>query len=118
MPANETCKGCGTAITTAFARVFGDNTDDAHACLNCSPSSALKSGAAVAPDRDGTPLVYRPGHDDPQPATPTDTSQPSSPDDEVVHLEDLNHHERRHSTRRADDGFSHTDDDFEALVAE
>ncbi|MDL0126609.1 DUF7563 family protein [Halobacterium salinarum] len=116
MPANETCQSCGTAISTAFARVFGDNNDDAHACLSCTPTAALKAGAAVAPTRDGTPLVYRPGYDDPQPATPTDTSPPPSADEEVVHLEDLRHRDHPRGTR--DDSFSHTDSEFEALVAE
>lgn len=47
---NETstcCQNCGSYVTSAFARVFGDNQDHVHACLECSTMRALRTGSGV-----------------------------------------------------------------------
>jgi len=33
--ADYTCACCGAAVSEQFARVFGDNSDQVHRCLNC-----------------------------------------------------------------------------------
>jgi len=38
------------------------------ACTKCSTHGAIANGAAFGADRDGTPLVHRPGVDEPVPA--------------------------------------------------
>jgi len=41
------CQNCGSYVTSAFARVFGDNQDHVHACLECSTMRALRTGSGV-----------------------------------------------------------------------
>jgi RNase P subunit RPR2 len=45
------CQNCGAYVTRTFARVFGDNHDVVHACLECSTMRALRDGSAVEPTR-------------------------------------------------------------------
>ncbi|SEO78234.1 hypothetical protein SAMN05216388_101939 [Halorientalis persicus] len=47
---NETstrCRNCGSYVTSAFARVFGDNEDHVYACLECSTMRSLRTGSGV-----------------------------------------------------------------------
>ena len=41
------CRGCGSHISTNFARVLGDNDDQAWRCPNCSHRGELSDGAAT-----------------------------------------------------------------------
>lgn len=45
------CQNCGAYVTRTFARVFGDNRDVVHACVECSTMRALRDGSAVEPNR-------------------------------------------------------------------
>jgi hypothetical protein len=46
------CTSCGAFVTRAFARVYGDDNDVPHACLECATREELKNDAAAgfAPD--------------------------------------------------------------------
>ena len=37
---------CGAFVSDAFARVFGDNDDAVHSCLECGTGTAVKNGGA------------------------------------------------------------------------
>ncbi len=37
------CLNCGNQVTRQFARVFGDNRDDVHACPDCSTYREMKT---------------------------------------------------------------------------
>lgn len=54
---SRTCLNCGNHITPEFARVFGDNDDDVHACLECADSNAELRYAASGREHPG----YQPG---------------------------------------------------------
>jgi hypothetical protein len=41
------CPNCGAVVTASFARVFGDNHDDIHGCLECMTFRDLMSGAGA-----------------------------------------------------------------------
>jgi DNA-directed RNA polymerase subunit RPC12/RpoP len=41
------CRNCGSYVTSAFARVFGDNKDHVYACLECSTMRSLRTGSGV-----------------------------------------------------------------------
>lgn len=41
------CQNCGSYVTSAFARVFGNNQDHVYACLECSTMRALRTGSGV-----------------------------------------------------------------------
>jgi DNA-directed RNA polymerase subunit RPC12/RpoP len=41
------CRNCGSYVTGAFARVFGDNEDHVYACLECSTMRSLRTGSGV-----------------------------------------------------------------------
>jgi DNA-directed RNA polymerase subunit RPC12/RpoP len=45
--ASTRCKNCGSYVTSAFTRVFGDNKDHVYACLECSTMRALRTGSGV-----------------------------------------------------------------------
>lgn len=49
MPA---CLGCGSHVTVRFARVLGDNDDQAHRCPRCAGGTAVENGAAAGADLD------------------------------------------------------------------
>ena len=40
------CHNCNSFISQRFARVFGDNQDRAHACIECSTLHSLREGNA------------------------------------------------------------------------
>jgi hypothetical protein len=44
---NKRCRSCGSYVTSAFARVFGNNKDQVYACLECSTMRALRTGSGV-----------------------------------------------------------------------
>ena len=44
------CSNCGAFVTDDFARVFGDNDDEVHACPECSDDTVVRNGAAAKPD--------------------------------------------------------------------
>jgi hypothetical protein len=46
MGGSNICLGCGESITERFARVFGDNNDEVHACYDCENYDAITNGAA------------------------------------------------------------------------
>lgn len=38
------CKRCNAYISHRFARVFGNNADEVHGCIDCSTLHALRDG--------------------------------------------------------------------------
>jgi len=44
------CENCGAFVTDQFARVYGDNSGEVHACFECQTKTAVKKGAAANPD--------------------------------------------------------------------
>ncbi len=46
MPDNLHCQNCGESVSEHFARVFGDNNNDVHACYSCTSHEAVTQGAA------------------------------------------------------------------------
>lgn len=42
--ARNQCNNCNTYVTQQFARVFGDNDNTVHACIECSTLHALRDG--------------------------------------------------------------------------
>ena len=51
------CTNCGAFVTTAFARVYGDDDDIPHACMECATGEALKNDAAAGFDPDQRQLT-------------------------------------------------------------
>lgn len=47
---NNECLGCGGIVSDQFARVYGDNNDEVHRCMNC-----------VDPDEGGRSLLRHGG---------------------------------------------------------
>jgi len=41
------CKNCGAFVTKQFARVFGDNRNRVHACIECSTLASLREQAGI-----------------------------------------------------------------------
>jgi hypothetical protein len=41
------CRNCGAYATSQFAKVFGDNDDEIHRCIECSTLRNLQQGAAT-----------------------------------------------------------------------
>lgn len=39
------CRNCESHVTEQFARVFGDNQDDVHNCIDCTSNRDLYDGA-------------------------------------------------------------------------
>ena len=57
MKMNHTCKGCGATVSDNFARVYGDNDNVVHRCMDCVDSqdggrSILRHGGAAYEDQD------------------------------------------------------------------
>jgi hypothetical protein len=53
----EVCQNCSNEVSDTFARVFGDNQNDVHACHGCLPTRRQVSDGVVAglnPDARGT----------------------------------------------------------------
>lgn len=44
------CRNCDSHVTERFARVFGDNQDDVHNCIDCATNRDLYDGAGSADD--------------------------------------------------------------------
>ena len=44
--AENRCQSCGSFVTKDFARVFGDNDDQVHGCLECMSASDVKRGGS------------------------------------------------------------------------
>ena len=49
----SSCQRCGEPVDSRFRRLFGDDDDVAHGCTECYSMTAIKRGAASAPDRHG-----------------------------------------------------------------
>lgn len=54
---SKNCLNCGEMVTERFARVYGDNNDDIHHCINClklkeGGRSILRRGAGATSDLD------------------------------------------------------------------
>ncbi|MGB9934129.1 DUF7563 family protein [Haloarcula amylolytica] len=116
MVTSVTCLNCGEPVNAQYARVFGNDDDEVHACRNCATQGAIANGAAVDADRDGTRLVHRPGVDEPVEATfhETDSEADCTAEDRVT-LAEL----RERSVTMQDSTTEHTEDDaFAALIAE
>lgn len=47
MISNHECQNCGGSVTDDFARVFGDDNDVVHSCLECETATAVKNGTAA-----------------------------------------------------------------------
>ncbi|AHG04021.1 hypothetical protein HALDL1_10730 [Halobacterium sp. DL1] len=53
------CRNCGSHVTVQFARVFGDNQDSVHNCMDCVPNAELDDGAASnSQSRSESPLAW------------------------------------------------------------
>lgn len=48
MPKEHRCQSCGGHVTTNFLRVFGDNSDVVHGCVNCTTSRERRSQNVTA----------------------------------------------------------------------
>lgn len=44
------CRNCGAHVTAHFARVFGDNGDHVHGCLECIVNTKLHDGGGLSSD--------------------------------------------------------------------
>ncbi len=115
MVTSVTCLNCGEPVDAQYARVFGNDDDEVHACRNCSTQGAIANGAAVDADRDGTPLVYRPDVDEPVEAVFHETESEEDTADHVT-LEELR--EQSTTTQTTSRTDHHDDEAFAALVAE
>lgn len=45
----ETCTNCGSAVSNEFAKVFGDNDEVVHLCLNRTASGDISEGMSSHP---------------------------------------------------------------------
>lgn len=45
----ETCTNCGSAVSKEFAKVFGDNDDVVHICLDCASYGDIAAGRSARP---------------------------------------------------------------------
>lgn len=45
--ADSQCQNCGGFVTRDFARVFGNNQNTIHGCLECMNGTAIKDGQAI-----------------------------------------------------------------------
>ncbi|WP_336339634.1 DUF7563 family protein [Haloarcula brevis] len=109
-----TCQNCGAHVDAQYARVFGNEETEVHACRNCSTQGAIANGAAVDADRDGTPLVHRPDVDEPVKAVFHETESDTKADEDRLTLEEM----REQLPTIQDSTTDHCDDAFAALVAE
>lgn len=48
------CTNCGKHVTPQFARVFGDNEDVVHQCMECVPNADLDRSRDARPNDDET----------------------------------------------------------------
>jgi DNA-directed RNA polymerase subunit RPC12/RpoP len=46
------CQNCGSHVTDAFARVFGDNREHVYRCLSCANTAELLEGETAVPPSD------------------------------------------------------------------
>jgi len=44
------CRNCESHVTEQFARVFGDNEDHVHSCIDCTANTDLYDGAGSNAD--------------------------------------------------------------------
>lgn len=112
--ASVTCQNCGARVDAQYARVFGNEHTELHACRNCSTQGAISNGAAVDADRDGTRLVHRPGVDEPVEAVFHETKSGEDTEDHVT-LEELLEQSVSDSSPDAPTD-THDDNAFAALV--
>lgn len=42
----HTCNTCGSFVSQQFARIFGDNNDEVHVCLDCRTVEDDQAGEA------------------------------------------------------------------------
>ena len=110
-----TCQNCGAHVDAQYARVFGNDDNEVHACRNCSTQGAIANGAAVDADRDGTPLVHRPNVDEPVEAVFDETDSDTNPVEDRLTLEEI--HEQP-ATIQDSTTDNRDDKAFAALVAE
>ncbi|GGM50210.1 hypothetical protein [Haloarcula argentinensis] len=109
-----TCQNCGARVDAQYARVFGNDDNEVHACRNCSTQGAIANGAAVDADRDGTPLVHRPDADEPVEAVFDETDSDTDAVEDRLTLEEM----REQPATMQDSMTDPHDDAFAALVAE
>lgn len=48
-PKQNRCKRCHSYISHRFARVFGNNEDEVHGCIDCSTLHSLRDGEGSEP---------------------------------------------------------------------
>ncbi|WP_049938431.1 DUF7563 family protein [Haloarcula marismortui] len=115
MVTSVSCLNCGEPVDAQYARVFGNDDDEVHACRNCATQGAIANGAAVDADRDGTPLVHRPDVDEPVEAVFHEAESEEDSEDYVT-LEELR--EQPTTTQTGSSTDHHDDEAFAALIAE
>lgn len=113
MVTSVTCQNCGQQVDAQYARVFGNEDGEVHACTSCSTHRAIARGAAVDEDRDGTLLVHRPGVDEPMPAVFHEADDQSTDSDPLL-LEEVEASTTATPVRSTES----EDTPFAALVAE
>ena len=116
MVTSVSCLNCGEPVDAQYARVFGNDDDEVHACRNCATQGAIANGAAVDADRDGTPMVHRPDVDEPVEAVFHEAESEEDTADHVT-LEELREQSPSDSTPDAATE-THDDEAFVALIAE
>lgn len=99
-----------------YARVFGNDDDELHACPNCSTQRALARGAGVDADRDGTLLVHHPDRDEPVEAV-IETDRTDSTPTTQYEFDELSPSPLA-GDEQAQGRATSSDEAFEALVAE
>jgi len=51
-PDLDECQSCGAHVTEQFRRVFGDDNDVAHRCIQCDTTTRLQKGSAAGREVD------------------------------------------------------------------
>jgi hypothetical protein len=110
------CQTCGEQVMAEYARVFGNDDDELHACPNCSTQRALARGAGVDADRDGTLLVHHPDRDEPVEAV-IETDRTDSTPTTQYEFDELSPSPLA-GDEQAQGRATSSDEAFEALVAE
>lgn len=57
--AENRCQNCDSFVTKDFARVFGNNQNEVHGCLDCIGNTDVKRGGARSKDATSTLVVGR-----------------------------------------------------------
>lgn len=115
------CQACRASVTATFARVFGNNDDEVHACPSCLTWGDVSNCAATSPAADGTRRVHKPGLEDPEPTVFRDDDEAEPDPRDRLTLAEARKRESEDSvlegrTEDADEA-RHPDKAFAAILA-